>query len=93
MRQSEARHLSRVAELGCALCRRLGYGETPAQIHHLRMDGSVGLQQRERHWTAIPLCERHHQQPHGIHGDRQDFRNAKCNELDLLADVLEAIYG
>jgi len=34
--KDEKKHLSAVAELGCAVCRRLGFLGTPAEIHHLR---------------------------------------------------------
>ena len=34
--KAEKRHMGRVASLGCYLCRQLGYGETPAQVHHVR---------------------------------------------------------
>ena len=91
MKNSEARHLSRVAELGCALCRRMGYSETPAQIHHPRIN--VGMGKKASNWLAIPLCQSHHLGEHGIHGDRADFRNAGVDELNLLADVYEQLYG
>jgi hypothetical protein len=89
---AERAHLGRVAALGCALCRRLGYIGTPAQVHHLRA-GNPGLSQRASHFLAIPLCEQHHTGPQGIHGDRSAFKNARVDELDLLADVIEALHG
>ena len=91
MRQSEARHLSRVASLGCALCRRLGLGDSPAEIHHLREE--QGMAQRGSHWTAIGLCPEHHRGTDGIHGTREAFTNARVDPIDLLADTYEALYG
>lgn len=88
---AERRHMSSVASLGCALCRRLGYGETPAQVHHIR-EGQ-GMSQRAQNWLTIPLCQPHHVGTHGIHGDRADFKNAGVDELDLLSDTIELIYG
>ena len=32
--KAEKLHLSRVAALGCIVCRNLNYGESPAEIHH-----------------------------------------------------------
>ena len=90
MKASEAQHLSRVAALGCALCRRLGYPESPAQIHHPRMF-SGAMQSKCSNWLAIPLCHSHHLGQHGIHGDRADFRNAGVDEPDLLADVIDQL--
>lgn len=91
MTNSERRHLSRVSELGCALCKRLGYPDVPAEIHHLRE--GAGMAQRQSNFIVIPLCPLHHRQKHGIHGDRQAFKDARIDEMDLLADVLAEILG
>lgn len=88
---AEKRHLDRVGSLGCALCRRIGYGETPAEVHHIR-EGQ-GAAQRAQNWLTIPLCPTHHRGDHGIHGDRKSFRNAAVDELDLLSDTIALIYG
>ena len=85
------RHLTRVAALGCALCRRIGLGETPAEIHHLR-EGQ-GMAQRGSDWLSIPLCPDHHRGPRGVHGDKQALKFARADEMDLLADTIEALYG
>lgn len=88
---NDKRYMGDVASLGCALCRRLGYGQTPAQVHHIR-EGQ-GMAQRAQNWLTIPLCQDHHLGTHGIHGDRSAFRNAHVDELDLLADTIQLIYG
>lgn len=89
MTGSEERYLGRVAELGCILCRRLGYGETPAEIHHAR-EGEGGAQ-RAPNWLAIPLCCQHHRGKHGIHGDRNALLPLKADEMDLLAWTIEEL--
>ena len=33
--KTERDHMGRVASLGCYLCRHMGCGPTPAQVHHL----------------------------------------------------------
>jgi len=83
------RHLSRVAALGCALCKRLGYGQSPAELHHIR-EGQ-GMAQRAQDWLVVPLCPEHHRGTGGIHGTRSAFKQAKCSELDLLADTLSEL--
>ena len=84
------RHLSRVAALGCALCRRLGYGEgVPAEVHHIR--AGQGMAQRAQDWLTVGLCPEHHRGKSGIHGDRGAFKQARVDELDLLADTIERI--
>lgn len=65
-RKAERTYLDRVAALGCACCRRLGLGATPAEIHHPRKGAGMG--QRAAHRDAIPLCPEHHRGNTGIHG-------------------------
>lgn len=90
MNKAARTHLDRIAAQGCALCLRLGYGPTPAMIHHVRT--GQGMAQRASHFLAIPLCESCHQGPEGVHGDRSLMRVANVSELDLLADVIERMY-
>ena len=82
------RHLSRVAALGCVLCRNLGYGATPAHVHHIR-EGQ-GAAQRAHDCLTIPLCPEHHTGNDGIHGlGRRGFEaRYKTTELDLLAQTI-----
>lgn len=88
---AEKRHLDRVARLGCILCRHLGYGNTPASIHHPRF--AVGMAQRESHFLAIPLCHEHHQGASGLHGlgTRGFETRYKLSEPVLLAMTIEAL--
>lgn len=90
MKKAEAEYMGRVAQLGCMLCRHVGYGETPAELHHVR-EGQ-GMQQRAQNWLVIPLCPVHHRGPHGLHGDRYELRNAGVDEMDLLAMTIEALH-
>ena len=91
MTNAAKRHMAQVAEQGCSLCRQLGYGETPAEVHHIRM--GQGMAQRAQDWLVIPLCPAHHRGTHGIHGDRRAFKDAAVDELDLLADTIERTVG
>lgn len=85
------RHMDRVAGLGCCLCRRLGYGPTPAQLHHIR-EGQ-GMSQRAQDTLVIPLCQEHHTGGSGVHGmGAKAFQRVyRVTELDLLAETLEAL--
>jgi hypothetical protein len=91
MSNAAKRHLSRLAGLGCILCKHLGTPGTPAEIHHLR-DGQ-GAAQRGSDWTAIPLCPEHHRGASGLHGlgTRGFAARYKLEELDLLALTIEAL--
>ena len=87
MTKDEKRHLSALTELGCAVCRRMGYPGTPAEIHHPRQ--GVGKAQKASHWDAIPLCPSHHRQgPHAVHtlGTKGFPKHWGFTEADLLED-------
>ncbi|QFY42979.1 hypothetical protein F6R98_10425 [Candidatus Methylospira mobilis] len=62
---AEKRYMAQVAALGCAICRRLGLGVTPAQVHHPRADAGMG--QRASDFDTIPLCPYHHTGDGGFH--------------------------
>jgi len=81
----ERAYMSAQADAGCILCRYLGLGDTPAEIHHLR-DG-VGAGQRNSNLKSIPLCPEHHRGDTGYHGlGRRAFeREYGVTELDLWA--------
>ena len=89
--KAERQHLSRLAELGCVLCIRLGYYATPAEIHHIR-DGQ-GMSQRASHFDAVPLCVAHHRGDDGLHGlGRRAFERVYgVTEAELLAEVRELL--
>lgn len=92
-RDTVGRHKDRVAELGCVLCRHLGYGETPASLHHIR-EGQ-GMSQRASDWLVIGLCHEHHQGASGLHGlgTRAFEARYRMSELDLLAETIRSISG
>lgn len=83
----EKKHMSAVAELGCAVCRRMGYPGTPAEIHHKR--AGTGAGRRSSHMEVIPLCPEHHRGKTGLHGlGTKGFpKHWGFDEDDLLADV------
>ena len=91
MKKAEREHLNRLSEQGCILCRHLGFGETPAEIHHLRH--GMGMAQRNSNENAIPLCPEHHRGHTGFHGlGRRAFeRMYGLTELDLLEMSMEAV--
>jgi hypothetical protein len=84
---AEKKHMSRVAELGCAVCRRMGYPGTPAELHHPR--AGTGAGRRASHMDVIPLCPEHHRGSTGLHGlGTKGFpKHWGFDEADLLADT------
>lgn len=83
--KAEREYMSAQADAGCILCRFLGLGNTPAEIHHLRY--GVGAGQRNSNLMAIPLCPEHHRGRTGYHGlGRREFeRQYGVTEMDLWA--------
>jgi len=79
--------MSAVAELGCSVCRRMGYPGTPAELHHPR--SGVGAGRRSSNWDVIPLCPEHHRGNTGVHGlGTKGFpKYWGFTESDLLEDV------
>lgn len=85
------RHMARVARVPCVLCRRMGLGDTPAQVHHLKF--GTGVSDRAPDVLTIALCPAHHTGPEGVHTLKERGLRLRYNvsELDLLADTLEAL--
>lgn len=56
------RHKDKVARAGCVICRKLGLGITPAQIHHIA-EGSG----KRSDFAVAGLCPEHHTGGAGFH--------------------------
>lgn len=92
MKSAERLHLSRVASLGCIVCRIAGHEFSPAEIHHPRT--GMGMSQRASHFDAIPLCHFHHRTGgHGlaIHAGQKTWEAKFGTEKELLAQVKELL--
>lgn len=83
--------MGRVAEIGCILCQHLGYGRTPANVHHIREGAGMG--QRSPHYLTVPLCPEHHQGANGVHmlGPSRFYTRYKLDELDLLSMTIKLL--
>lgn len=81
------RYHDRVRSLGCILCKALGWGDTPAQLHHI-----FDTADRDD-WLVIPLCREHHQGSDGFHGlgERTFNRVYRTSETKLLAQTLREL--
>lgn len=90
---AERKHMSRVAELGCVVCKRI-YGPHdpgPVELHHPR--SGTGMAKRASHMNVLPLCVEHHRGKTGVHGlGTKGFpKHWGFTESDLLSDVREAL--
>ena len=67
--KAESEYLSAVAALCCVVCRRLGWGDSPAHVHHQR----TGMgKMRADHFHTAPLCPEHHVGKTGVHSMGRD---------------------
>ena len=90
MTKAEQLHKSKLAQLGCLVCKRL-HGEHepgPVELHHLRANGWG----KGNYMTLMPLCREHHQGDFGVHGlGTRGFENYYgFTQQDLLNEALEA---
>jgi len=90
--KDQKKYLSKVANLGCIICTRLGFAGTPAEIHHVRGLG-LGMGVRSSHYDTLPLCPEHHRGNTGYHGmGRKAFeRQYEVTETQLLEQVKEML--
>jgi len=92
MNKADREHLNRVASIGCIVCLNLGYGQSPAEIHHIR--AGMGMGQRNDHKRSIPLCHAHHRTGgHGVafHAGPKAWQEKYGTEQELLTQVGEIL--
>ena len=90
---SERLHMSKVADLGCIVCRNNGLGFVPAEIHHI--EGKTKKAKGDfkgSHFYVLPLCYEHHrggrgEEPISRHPWKKRFEKAYGTESELLAMV------
>ena len=66
MRKTDPSTLSKIAELGCCVCRKIGYPGTPAELHIFSIKQSMNSTKRVQ--VCLPVCAPHHRGETGIHG-------------------------
>jgi len=81
--------MSAIADIGCIVCKNLGYGFSPAAIHHI-----AGRTKKGAHKKTIPLCGLHHQNGgYGValHAGLKKWESLYGTQQDLLIQVQEII--
>lgn len=84
----EREYMSVVAGLACIVCRNLGFGESPAEVHHVRYLAGAG--QRSSNFDTLPLCPNHHRLGgYGVayHAGPEEWERRYGTEADLLAQT------
>ena len=92
MTKAERTHMDQVARLGCILCRRNGYEDTPAELHHPRTGTGAG--RKASNLDVIPLCPHHHRSSNeALHamGRKAFERHHGITELELLEDTKQLL--
>jgi hypothetical protein len=84
----EKEHYRKVAEIGCILCYKQGFPETPTEIHHIRRAG------KRSNAPVIGLCPYHHRGSNtGIHGMgrkrfEKEYQTTEEELLELVTNML-----
>ena len=88
--KAEKKYMNSVAELGCVVCRRMGYEGTPSELHHPRR--KAGGWGRSKDIDVLPLCPEHHTGNSGLHGlgTKGFYTRYKMTEWNLVAMTIEA---
>lgn len=87
-KKTEREYMGFVAGLCCIVCRNLGFGDSPAEVHHVRFLAGGG--QRSAHTDTIPLCPMHHREGgYGVafHAGPAEFQRRYGTEAELLAQT------
>ena len=83
--------MRKVADLGCIACRKLGYEDTPAELHHVKK-GTMG--KKASNYEFIPLCPHHHMTINDYyHLNPLWFTEKFGTQQELLEEVTRLIYG
>lgn len=85
------RHMGKVAQVPCVLCKHMGLGNSQSVVHHMKL--GTGASDRASDFLTIALCPEHHVGHSGVHTLKEKGLRLRYNlsELDLLAMTLEAM--
>jgi hypothetical protein len=84
--------MGKVAELDCAICRRLGFPDSPVEVHHVRTGTGAG----RRGEGLLPLCPLHHRLNNDalhVMGRKAWERHFGVTELELAEETERMIDG
>ena len=81
------KHLARLFDLGCIICKKLGFPNSPPQIHHIKYK-DLGMSRKASDFEAIPLCYLHHLGKEGYHYSPKKFNVKWGSQKELLQEVL-----
>jgi hypothetical protein len=83
----EKEHMNKIADLGCIICRKMGFPNSPAELHHIK--DKTGMGRKASNFEVIPLCPRHHRQgKDSYHYSPKEFTEKWGTQKELLTEVL-----
>jgi len=75
-------YYEKLVSLGCICCRKIGFQDSPAEIHHIN-EGRIG--KRADFNKTIPLCVFHHRQgKESYHYSPKNFNKKWGSQKELL---------
>ena len=81
-------HYEKLISVGCIICRKMGFPNSPAEIHHIRYK-DLGISRRSKARECIPLCPNHHRNgPESYHYSPKRFNEKWGSQKELLQEVL-----
>ena len=80
--KEEKAYHDKLAAMGCAICVRLGFDGSQAQIHHVRKHGG---RRDLQEMNVIPMCPHHHAE---LHANRRNYGALYGIEEQALADEM-----
>jgi hypothetical protein len=89
IKKHKKEHLSKIASLGCIICRKMGFLDSPAEIHHIK-EGRMG--KRSSDYKTLPLCPNHHRNgSESYHYSPKKFTEKWGTQTSLLQEVLSYV--
>ena len=85
MSKTSDSRLYKISELGCCVCRKIGYPGTPAEFHKFLIKKSKHSTKRVQ--VVLPICPTHHRAETGIH--RLGKRNFEKFYGFTIAELIE----
>ena len=90
MKKVVKEHYEKVASLGCIVCRKMGYYDSPAEIHHIKENYSLG--KKSDYLSCIPLCPAHHRTTNdAYHYSPKSFTEKWGTQKELLEQIQELL--
>ena len=89
IKKHKKEHLSKIASLGCIICKKMGFLDSPAEIHHIN-EGRIG--KRADFNKTLPLCPNHHRNgSESYHYSPKKFNKKWGTQKELLDFTLTLV--